>query len=52
MCSCFNTVSLNEDLIVFIDKPFISYSRFKAEDIASSLVLKENKLPSLHYAFY
>lgn len=52
MCFCFNTVSLNKGQIVFIDKPFISYSRVKAEDLASSLVLKENKLPSLHYALY
>lgn len=41
MCSCFNTMSLNKGQIVFVDKPFISYSRFHAEDLVSSLVLKE-----------
>lgn len=39
--SCFNIKPLNKGQMVFIDKLFISYFRFKAEDFGS-LVLKKN----------
>lgn len=42
ICSCFNIVSLNKGQIVLIDKLFVSYSRFKAEDLGSSSVLRKN----------
>jgi len=51
MCSYSHIMSLNKGRIVLMDKVSISYSRFKAENLGSSSVLKK-KLTSLRYAFY